>query len=43
LNDANERARTELRTFFQQMGFERVEFGEKSGFTPLTPSPPNVS
>jgi hypothetical protein len=26
LNDANERARTELRTFFQQAGFEPVEF-----------------
>jgi hypothetical protein len=26
LNDANERARTELRTFFQQAGFELVEF-----------------
>jgi hypothetical protein len=26
LNDANERARTELRTFFQQMGFDPVEF-----------------
>jgi len=26
LNDANERARTELRTFFQQAGFETVEF-----------------
>jgi hypothetical protein len=26
LNDANERARTELRTFFQQVGFETVEF-----------------
>jgi Protein of unknown function (DUF4230) len=26
LNDANERARTELRTFFQQAGFEKVEF-----------------
>ncbi len=26
LNDANERARTELRTFFQQTGFETVEF-----------------
>ena len=26
LNDANDRARTELRTFFQQAGFEPVEF-----------------
>lgn len=26
LNDANERVRTELRTFFQQAGFEMVEF-----------------
>ena len=26
LNDANERARTELRAFFQQMGFDPVEF-----------------
>ena len=26
LNDANDRARTELRTFFQQMGFDPVEF-----------------
>jgi hypothetical protein len=26
LNDANERARTELRVFFQQAGFENVEF-----------------
>ena len=26
LNDANDRARTELRTFFQQAGFETVEF-----------------
>jgi hypothetical protein len=26
LNDANERARTELRTFFRQAGFEPVEF-----------------
>jgi len=26
LNDANERARTELRTFFQQAGFKQVEF-----------------
>jgi hypothetical protein len=26
LNDANDRARTELRTFFQQVGFETVEF-----------------
>jgi len=26
LNDANERARTELRTFFQQAGFDPVEF-----------------
>ena len=26
LNDANDRARTELRTFFQQAGFESVEF-----------------
>ena len=26
LNDANERARTELRTFFQQAGFDSVEF-----------------
>jgi hypothetical protein len=26
LNDASERARTELRTFFQQAGFEPVEF-----------------
>ena len=26
LNDANERARTELRTFFQQAGFDMVEF-----------------
>jgi hypothetical protein len=26
LNDANERARTELRSFFQQAGFDKVEF-----------------
>jgi len=26
LNDANDRARTELRTFFQQAGYETVEF-----------------
>ena len=26
LNDANERARLELRTFFEQAGFEQVEF-----------------
>ena len=26
LNDANDRARTELRTFFQQAGFKQVEF-----------------
>lgn len=26
LNDANDRARTELRTFFRQMGFDTVEF-----------------
>ena len=26
LNDANERARTELRAFFERMGFETVEF-----------------
>jgi hypothetical protein len=26
LNDANDRARTELRTFFQQAGFDSVEF-----------------
>jgi hypothetical protein len=26
LNDANERARMELRTFFQQAGFGTVEF-----------------
>jgi uncharacterized protein DUF4230 len=35
LRDANERARTELASFFQALGFERVEFNLGAGPTPI--------